>query len=730
MEDDGQTSAYDVPNVINVYFVGGMDGDHDCCGTTGYAPYPPSRDYFLMVYRGTFGTTLEHEFGHYFGLAHTHVDGLSNGDTETMLDNSDCLTTGDGICDTWPDPNFQNCRSSSCIYQEGGADCPPLTIDPASGVDQGAAVSTILQNNVMSYNSFSGCRTSFTPCQYDKLQDVLLGCRANLCDASLVRAANTTYEICVGESAPTLTAISSCYNWYSDTGDGTVALASNISSFTPTIGVGPGLLDNMTPGTYTFYLGDAIEYNPDCRTAIEVVVFGDPGDGSPGAASFSGVSTTSLSTDATVLGDFEVIGWWVTENAGVSIGDFADQTALDAALAAANAGGGTISANPVNHISPSIAGTPITMLDLTMDCGSLDDGITYFATPFISTLEPAIPDATCVETDAGSNVLVGGDLGQWAFVNPGTVSCAPTSPPNNPTYTLTVNVTAYTGAPNNLRLRVRGNGCSGGNLISQTVSGVGTYTFTEANFSAGYDPNVGGICALVYESGSGASGSGIAINISLDITYPGTSAIPFPTVNYSTCLFGSPVMLNCLVPTPVELTSFTAKKQAKTSVLNWETATEINNELFTIEHSMDGRNFTAIEEVKGAGNSQTPIAYQALDRNPQNGINYYRLKQTDFDGTSNYSNTVSLTFTDLVELKVIPNPVAKNNILVEYHASESGNLSIEIIDITGKVMSLQEFSAVAGKNNLTMDITTFNQGIYILRTQQGNDIQTMRFVRL
>ena len=125
-ENDGngdltQTAVYDLPNVINVYFVGGLEGDHDCCGTMGFAPYPPSRDFIIMRY-GTAvgGTTFEHELGHYFGLYHTHKAGptFSTGDVNGFPDgniyNCDCKTTGDGICDTWPDPNFSYQCGSNC----------------------------------------------------------------------------------------------------------------------------------------------------------------------------------------------------------------------------------------------------------------------------------------------------------------------------------------------------------------------------------------------------------------------------------------------------------------------------------------------------------------------------------------------------------------------------------------------------------------------------------------
>ncbi|NJN78400.1 MAG: hypothetical protein HC803_08785 [Saprospiraceae bacterium] len=81
---------------------------------------------------------------------------------------------------------------------------------------------------------------------------------------------------------------------------------------------------------------------------------------------------------------------------------------------------------------------------------------------------------------------------------------------------------------------------------------------------------------------------------------------------------------------PIELTSFTAKKQENTTQLNWTTSTEENNDFFTIEKSLDGINFEAIGTKAGAGNSLEVREYNFTDAKPANGKNYYRLKQTDF----------------------------------------------------------------------------------------------------
>lgn len=85
VNDYTETSASNVANVVNLYFAGGLNGDHDCCGTMGYA-YFPSVNYSFMRYGAAVGgTTLEHELGHFFGLYHTHRNATTGSDASEHL---------------------------------------------------------------------------------------------------------------------------------------------------------------------------------------------------------------------------------------------------------------------------------------------------------------------------------------------------------------------------------------------------------------------------------------------------------------------------------------------------------------------------------------------------------------------------------------------------------------------------------------------------------------------
>ena len=94
--------------------------------------------------------------------------------------------------------------------------------------------------------------------------------------------------------------------------------------------------------------------------------------------------------------------------------------------------------------------------------------------------------------------------------------------------------------------------------------------------------------------------------------------------------------------TPIELLSFKGETTQNGNLLKWQTATEINNDFFTLEYSTNGTNFEILTKIAAAGNSMTTQSYSFLDKNAKAGVSYYRLQQTDFDGTKKYVGTVVL----------------------------------------------------------------------------------------
>ncbi|TXB63857.1 T9SS type A sorting domain-containing protein, partial [Vicingus serpentipes] len=117
--------------------------------------------------------------------------------------------------------------------------------------------------------------------------------------------------------------------------------------------------------------------------------------------------------------------------------------------------------------------------------------------------------------------------------------------------------------------------------------------------------------------------------------------------------------MNC--PLPIELLSFDATiKKSGEVTLNWISASEINNDYYTVERSADASSWIELERIKGAGNSSSQINYEVSDSNPLSGISYYRLKQTDYNGDYSYSDVQVVTLNSEVKIAVYPNPVREN----------------------------------------------------------------------
>jgi hypothetical protein len=110
---------------------------------------------------------------------------------------------------------------------------------------------------------------------------------------------------------------------------------------------------------------------------------------------------------------------------------------------------------------------------------------------------------------------------------------------------------------------------------------------------------------------------------------------------------------------PITLVSFKAKIKERKVDLKWITMSEKNNDYFTLEKTKDGLNYEQIKKIKGAGNFNEIIRYEETDENPYNGISYYRISQTDFDGKQSYYPLQSVSFEIKNEntISIQPNPI-------------------------------------------------------------------------
>ena len=164
---------------------------------------------------------------------------------------------------------------------------------------------------------------------------------------------------------------------------------------------------------------------------------------------------------------------------------------------------------------------------------------------------------------------------------------------------------------------------------------------------------------------------------------------------------------------PVELVDFTAEVFEDVVKLNWSTASERDNDYFEVERSIDGINFLTLGKIQGRGTTGQLSNYQLQDNHPQQGINYYRLKQVDLDGKFSFSDIEQIEFTDNeTSIHIFPNP-SKIGFLNMNFVSKTKNTTIEIYDMLGRLVYQNKIENI-GSQSLTIPTKDWSNGIFIV----------------
>lgn len=165
---------------------------------------------------------------------------------------------------------------------------------------------------------------------------------------------------------------------------------------------------------------------------------------------------------------------------------------------------------------------------------------------------------------------------------------------------------------------------------------------------------------------------------------------------------------------PIELLDF--KPTYKNGVVNikWVTASEKNNDYFTIEKTINGVSYETIDTVDAVGNSQTISDYNSFDYDLNSSVIYYRLKQTDIDGKNTITDWYSVNIIDEIKnITVTPNPFS-DNINIMFDSDIRGPQIIYITDLMGKVLHQEEINISMGSNYFNIKLENFDKGIYLL----------------
>lgn len=176
-------------------------------------------------------------------------------------------------------------------------------------------------------------------------------------------------------------------------------------------------------------------------------------------------------------------------------------------------------------------------------------------------------------------------------------------------------------------------------------------------------------------------------------------------------------------PLPIELISFTAEPNEADVLLKWTTASELNNDFFTIQRSRDAERWENLIEIKGAGTRTERMDYETTDGLPYTGISYYRLKQTDYDGQYSYSQVRRVELNTPFYLKVYPNP--STGVFKVSTGFDVTAANIRLVNMVGQTIAV---SLSKEDGITTLQPLSVSPGVYILQVTNGYWQKSVRVI--
>ncbi len=232
-----------------------------------------------------------------------------------------------------------------------------------------------------------------------------------------------------------------------------------------------------------------------------------------------------------------------------------------------------------------------------------------------------------------------------------------------------------------------------------------------------------------YNSATGwySQGKGAATQIGITGSVTNDFGCPPPIENTKLTLGSIDEDVNKLLP--VEITRFSAQSNQNKVFLDWVTSSETNSSHFEIQKSKNGEDFEPLATILAQGESTSSNNYQTIDVDPFEGLNYYRLKQYDNDGTFEYSYIVAVIMEVYEAPMLYPNPV-RDRFKVSGGIYSDRTTTVEIFDQNGQRLYLGELPMLEG--NMEMNVNQLNierPGTYFLRFQNSSGTHLLRFIK-
>jgi hypothetical protein len=220
------------------------------------------------------------------------------------------------------------------------------------------------------------------------------------------------------------------------------------------------------------------------------------------------------------------------------------------------------------------------------------------------------------------------------------------------------------------------------------------------------------------------------VNTTVSESFSGTSYVLQGTIGeFSSFYFSN----SAIIPLPLNLLTFKGSLRNNATLLEWETANEINTSNFVVERSTDGRNFQQIGTVAANDNSSINSKYSYTDNDvarQSSSIVYYRLKMVDNDASYTYSDIVTITLPFITsKVSLFPNPAARE-VNVTITSAVDGKVKWQLIDNAGRILNHNSLVAKKGNNNIMINLNRLSAGTYFLIVTGGDIDQKVKLEKL
>jgi hypothetical protein len=291
---------------------------------------------------------------------------------------------------------------------------------------------------------------------------------------------------------------------------------------------------------------------------------------------------------------------------------------------------------------------------------------------------------------------------------------------------------------------------AGYNIVGATVIGITPTSFTIANATnvgpstvigtvtaapvAGYIPyNTQQTTSALYTQALGALGTADSVRVSIwDWPVIPASGLPYNNPAGPIGDLTPWTITSNTSPLPIELVEFNAKAEGKRVRLDWTTASEIDNDYFTVERSTDVKEYSYIDRVSSyLHNSSIMLNYTTYDEHPLYGLQYYRLKQTDFNGEYTYSEPRAVWFGSRAPFditNVYGEASSSNNINVDFMYNSNEPVTVIITDAAGRLLFKEDnVAATKGENSIKLN-SSLPHGLYFISLKNSDDVVSRKFV--